>query len=202
MNAGRKRAFDKEEALDKATRLFWKNGYAGTSLADLTSTLGINKPSLYAAFGNKQQLFAAVLAHYRDQYGAPILYRLTDPADAPLKQRLKAYLFGIIDVVTGRKSPKGCLFVNSSCESGSVAIPSEISSSLQDMCMAREMELTNLLEGERLCGQLPENAQVHDIAGYLLAVMYGLSVLARRGKTKKELKAVAEIAVSALPDGG
>lgn len=202
MNAGRKRAFDKEEALDKAMRVFWENGFAGTSLADLTSALGINKPSLYAAFGNKEQLFATALEHYMDQYGSPNLRRLTDPPDAPLKGRLRAYLFGIIDVVTDCESPKGCLFVKSSCESGSAAIPSEITSLLQDMGLTNEMVLTDLLEAERLRGQLPEDAQVQDITGYLLSVMYGLSVLARCGKTKEALKAVADMAVSALPSEG
>jgi len=199
MNAGRKRAFDKEEALDKAMRVFWENGYTGTSLADLTSALGINKPSLYAAFGNKEQLFSTALEHYMNHHRAQKLPGLTDPPDAPLKERLRAYLFGVIDVVTDCESPKGCLFVKSSCESGSAAIPSEITSSLRDMGLANEMALTNLLEAERLRGQLPEDAQVQDIAGYLMSVMSGISVLARRGKTKKELKAVADIAVNAMP---
>jgi AcrR family transcriptional regulator len=202
MNAGRKRSFDKEEALDKAMRVFWENGYAGTSLAQLTSALGINKPSLYAAFGNKEQLFATAMEHYMDRYAAPALHQLTDPSDVPLKGRLRAYLFGIIDVISDCESPKGCMFVKSSCESGSVAIPGEIATSLQDMGMANEMALTNLLEAERLNGQLPEDIQVHDITSYLLSVTYGLTVLAQRGKTKEELMAVAEMAVSALPGIG
>jgi len=199
MNAGRKRSFDKEEALDTATRVFWENGYAGTSLAQLTSALGINKPSLYAAFGNKEQLFAAAMEHYMEQYAASALHHLTNSADAPLKGRLRGYLFGIIDVISDCESPKGCMFVKSSCEAGGVAIPGEITNSLQDMGMANEMALTNLLEAERLNGQLPEDTRVDDISAYLLSVTYGLTVLAQRGKTKEELKAVAEMAVSALP---
>jgi AcrR family transcriptional regulator len=199
MNAGRKRSFNKEEALDKAMRVFWENGYAGTSLAQLTAELGINKPSLYAAFGNKEQLFATAMDHYMDRYAAPNLHQLTDPPGAPLKSRLKAYLFGIIDVISDCDSPKGCMFVKSSCESGSVAIPDEIASNLEDMGMANEVALTNLLEAEQLNGGLPEDTRVHDITSYLLSITYGLTVLAGRGKLKEELRAVAEMAVSALP---
>lgn len=199
MNAGRKRAFDKEEALDKAMRVFWENGYAGTSLAQLTGALGINKPSLYAAFGNKEQLFATAMEHYMDRYAAPGLHQLTGSSAEPLKDRLKSYLFGIIDVISNCDSPKGCMFVKSSCESGGVATPDEITTSLQDMGMANEMALNNLLEAERLNGGLPEDTQVNKITTYLLSVTYGLTMLAQRGKTKAELMAVADMAVSTLP---
>jgi AcrR family transcriptional regulator len=202
MNAGRKRAFDKDEALDKAMRVFWENGYAGTSLAQLTSALAINKPSLYAAFGNKEQLFATAMEHYIDRYAAPNFHQLTGSSDKPLKDRLKTYLFGIIDVISDCESPKGCMFVKSSCESGGVATPDEIASSLQDKGIADETALSSLLEAARLNGQLPEDTQVNDITSYLLSVAYGLSVLAQRGKTKEELRTVADMAISALPGDG
>ena len=202
MNAGRKRSFCKEQALDKAMHVFWENGYAGTSVAHITTALGINKPSLYAAFGNKEQLFATAMEHYMDEYAAQILDRLTNPPDAPLKERLNSYLSGIIDVIYDCESPRGCMFVKSSCESGSVAIPDEIRSSLKDMGLANEMALSELLEAEKLSGQLPEDTQVQVITGYLLSVTYGMTVLAGRGQTKEELKAVAEMAVGLLPGIG
>ena len=140
--------------------VFWENGYAGTSVAHLTAALGINKPSLYAAFGNKEQLFATAMDHYMDEYAEHILCRLTNPPDAPLKERLKSYLLGIIDVICDGESPKGCMFVKSSCESDSVAIPDEIRSSLKDMGLASEMALANLLEAEKLRGQLPAHVSM------------------------------------------
>ena len=91
------------------------------------------------------------------------------------------------------------MFVKSSCESGGVATPDEITTSLQDMGMANEMALNNLLEAERLNGGLPEDTQVNEITTYLLSVTYGLTMLAQRGKTKAELMAVADMAVSTLP---
>ena len=68
MVAGRPRKFDKEHALEAAMLVFWRNGYSGTSLADLTNAMAINKPSMYAAFGNKEQLFKASLEQYINQY--------------------------------------------------------------------------------------------------------------------------------------
>jgi TetR/AcrR family transcriptional regulator, copper-responsive repressor len=199
MNAGRKRAFDKTEALDKAMRVFWENGYAGTSMSDLTAALGINKPSLYAAFGNKEQLFEAAMQHYMAHYGTPLQQRLTTPPDTPLPERLRCYLHGIIDLVTDKESPKGCLFVKSSCESGGAALPEEINRSLQEMGLASERFLLERLESEQRHGQLPGNARLQDLAAYLMSVIYGLSVMARRGKTKPELEAVVETAIRALP---
>ena len=202
MNAGRKRSFCKEEALDKAMRVFWENGYAGTSVAQLTSELGINKPSLYAAFGNKEQLFSTAMEHYAAKYAALNVDRLTHPQDAPLKERLLAYFTGIIDLICDCDSPKGCMFVQSSCESGSVAVPNAVESSLEDMGLANEAVLSTTLETEKLRGGLPEDTNVQDITGYLLSVSYGLSVLAKRGKTRQELRAVAEMAVNSLPGSG
>ena len=201
MNAGRKRAFDKEEALDKAMRVFWASGYAGTTLSDLTAALGINRPSLYAAFGNKEQLFNASVEHYMARYGAPNWRRLTEPPDAPLENRLKAYLYSIVDLVTAADSPHGCLFVKSSCESGGTAMPEDTTAVLQDMGQESEKALVNFLKAEKLRGELSRDARVKDIAGYLLSVMYGLSVLAKREKSKKELRAVVDTAMQALRTG-
>ncbi len=198
MNAGRKRSFCKEEALDKAMRVFWENGYAGTSVAHLTSALGINKPSLYAAFGNKEQLFATAMEHYMHDYAAQNMELLTNPPDAPLRERLGAYFSGIIDVICDCESPKGCMFVKSSCESGGVGVPAEIESSLTEMAQANEMALSRLFEAEIQSGSLPEDTRVQDLTGYLLSMTYGLTIMARRGKTKEELTAVADMAVSTL----
>jgi AcrR family transcriptional regulator len=70
MPGGRPRAFDADAALDRALEVFWRQGYEGTALSDLTEAMGINRPSLYAAFGNKEALFAKVLDRYTDGPGA------------------------------------------------------------------------------------------------------------------------------------
>ncbi|MBT2990416.1 MAG: TetR/AcrR family transcriptional regulator [Candidatus Thiodiazotropha sp. (ex Ctena orbiculata)] len=199
MTAGRKRAFDKTEALDKAMRVFWENGYSATSVSDLTEVLGINKPSLYAAFGNKEQLFATALEHYMSHYGAPLMERLTQPEDAPLADRIRAYMLGIIDLVNSKESPKGCLFVKSSCEAGGSALPEDVSQSLRVMRQVNEKRLTRVLETERKRGLLPATAKPRDIAEYLVSVLYGLSVLSKQGKSRSELIRIVDIAINALP---
>ncbi|MES9946175.1 MAG: TetR/AcrR family transcriptional regulator [Candidatus Thiodiazotropha sp.] len=199
MSAGRKRTFDKSDALDKAMRVFWRNGYSGTSVTDLTEALGINKPSLYAAFGNKEQLFGAALEHYSSHYGAPILERLTEPPEAPVTERIRAYMLGITDLVSNKALPKGCFIVKSNCEAGGSAIPDEISLSLHSMRSAHQQALRKVVETEQKRGLLQQTDKAGDIAEYLLSVLYGISVLARQGKSRKELLKVVDIAINALP---
>ncbi|MEW8028471.1 MAG: TetR/AcrR family transcriptional regulator [Candidatus Thiodiazotropha sp.] len=199
MKAGRKRAFVKSDALDKAMRVFWENGYSGTSVSDLTEVLGINKPSLYAAFGNKEQLFATALEHYMSHYGAPLMERLTNPAETPFAERVRAYMLGIIDLINGNDSPKGCLFVKSCCEAGSSAMPENISLSLQEMRQVNALLLTKAVQAEQKRGHLHKTTKPRDIAEYLLSVLYGLSVLARQGKSHRELVRIVDIAIKALP---
>ncbi|MES9990853.1 MAG: TetR/AcrR family transcriptional regulator [Candidatus Thiodiazotropha sp.] len=199
MGAGRKRTFDKSDALDKAMRVFWRNGYSATSVTDLTEALGINKPSLYAAFGNKEQLFGAALEHYTSHYGAPILQRLTEPAEAPVSERIKAYMLGITDLVSNKATPKGCFIVKSNCEAGGGDIPDDISLLLQTMRSAHQQTLRKVIATEQERGLLAQTEKPGDIAEYLLSVLYGISVLARQGKSRKELHKVVDIAISALP---
>jgi AcrR family transcriptional regulator len=199
MSAGRKRTFDKSDALDKAMRVFWENGYNATSVTDLTEALGINKPSLYAAFGNKEQLFTTALDHYMSHYGAPLFERLTEPEDTPFAERVRTYMIGIIDLINSKESPKGCLFVKSCCEAGSSAIPEDVALSLQDMRQVNEKLLTKAVAAEQKRGLLSQTSKPRDIAEYLLTVLYGLSVLAKQGKSRNELIRVVDIAVKALP---
>lgn len=199
MKAGRKRTFDKTVALDNATRVFWENGYSGTSLADLTTVLGINKPSLYAAFGNKEQLFAQALDHYLKHYRAPTLESLTKPAKVPLRERLQRFLYAVIDVVANPDTPQGCMFIKSCCESGGAAIPPTLNDSLQEIGLGYETVLTELLEAERQNGQLAPDADVALIAGYLMSVMAGLSVQARNGKPKQAMQDIVDMVVESVP---
>ncbi len=202
MNAGRKRTFDKQEALDKATRVFWENGYAGTSLTDLTAAIGINKPSLYAAFGNKEQLFASSIEHYMSTYGMPALGSFCDSITPSFKERLRGYLYALIDAHTNSETPIGCFFVNCHCEASSVAFPDGVSTALQEMGVASEIFLATMLEAEIERASLVVDTPVIELSRYLQLVMYGLAVQAKSGKTNKELKKVAKIAVRTFPISG
>lgn len=201
MNAGRKRSFDTDQALDAAMRVFWENGYAGTSMTQLTEALGINKPSLYAAFGNKERLFASALQRYQEKFSSPNFEYLADLSDQPFTDRLEAFLFGIIDTIAAPGSPGGCLLVKGSCESGGSAVPPSAAASLEHLCTANEQALVALLEHEQEHGNLPRDVSPGELAAYLQSVMYGLSVLAKQGKGPAELRKVALVAIRQLGRG-
>ncbi len=202
MSAGRKRAFDRQQALDQAMHVFWANGFAGTSLSDLTAALGINKPSLYAAFGNKEQLFNAAVAHYMSDYGLPKLRGRLESANEPLQERIRAYLYGVVDLVTDSGSPRGCLFVRSACEAGGTAVPQDVSATIRRMGQESEAALVDMLKVEQRRGNLSEDVCADDTARFIMSIIYGLAVLAKNGDSKISLRAVADVAVDAVPVPG
>src|SRR5262245_61314448 len=123
---GRPRAFNAERALDRALFVFWRKGYEGTSLDDLTRAMRINRPSMYAAFGNKQQLFRKVLHHY---VHGPARY-VRESLAAPTARKVVERLFeGLIELLTDPKHPHGCLLVQGalSCGEDADCIRSELS---------------------------------------------------------------------------
>ena len=117
---GRPRAFDRDKALDQALHLFWEKGYEGTSIADLTGAMGINPPSLYAAFGNKEALFRAALDRYenfRDQI-------MEEAFAAPTaREAMTRLLEGTADRLSDKDKPKGCLMVQGALSCGEAADP-------------------------------------------------------------------------------
>src|SRR5205809_5912885 len=106
---GRPREFDPERALDRALKVFWKRGYEGASLPDLTRAMGINRPSLYAAFGNKASLFRLALDRYERGPGAYVCAALAATTAREVAEKL---LFGAADMRADRRNPRGCLMVN------------------------------------------------------------------------------------------
>src|SRR5687768_6804800 len=101
---GRPLAFDQDKALDQALHLFWAHGYEGTSMAELTETLAINKPSIYAAFGNKETLFRKALAKYMD---GPVAYVTAALQEATAKRVATTLLNNAVEVMTKPDSPSG-----------------------------------------------------------------------------------------------
>src|ERR1700740_2686669 len=105
---GRARSFDKQKALDAALRVFWRKGYEGASLADLTSAMGIEKPSMYAAFGDKEQLFRVVRDHYEKGQANVALAALEEPTARKVVERLMRVS---ADAGADPHTPRGCLYV-------------------------------------------------------------------------------------------
>ncbi|GAD89633.1 putative TetR family transcriptional regulator [Vibrio halioticoli NBRC 102217] len=194
--AGRKRSFDRDIALDKAMRIFWNNGYAATSVANLTSELGINTPSLYAAFGNKEQLFKEVVAHYIKQYSEPCYRHITEPSDAHFIERLRACFYELIQKFSDADTPLGCLLVKSVNEYDSVAFPEEATVYIKQFGLKTKNLLTTLIESE---GVITETATAELQAKYLLSVVYGLSTQVRAGESQQVAESVMDYAINTIP---
>lgn len=198
MKAGRKRAFDKEVVLDKAMRLFWANGYSGTSVANLSSELGLNTSSLYGTFVNKEQLFKDALAHYQKQYVDVNYSHLVAPSNATLKERLQVCFYGLIELFASDETPRGCLLVKSLNESDSVAFPEDAVVYMQKLGTEIQQILTDLFSSGIAKTDMPQGQTAEKQANYLLSVSYGLAVQAKAGLVEEELKSTMDHALNSI----
>jgi AcrR family transcriptional regulator len=188
MAIGRPREFDIEQALDRAMELFWRKGYEGTSLADLTETLGITRPSLYAAFGNKEALFRTVLKRYE----AKIVTYRPKALNAPTAQTVaRELLVGAANLFGDKSRPAGCLGVQGALACGEEADP--IRRELIANRTAGERAIRQRLKRAKAEGDLPADSNPASLARYLSAVLYGMAVLAAGGASRKDLLQVAEM---------
>ena len=190
---GRPRAFDPDAALDVAMRLFWQKGYEGTSLADLTEAMGINRPSLYAAFGNKEALFRKAFARYVEAATCPTRIEAKTAREA-----VAVFLMGAAG--GGCHSERaGCMLVTTGLAGGE-----ESDAIRQELCVARnqivEAWTTRLAAGEAAGERLP--APPAALARYVMAVSNGMSVLARSGATSEALRQVVDVAMRVWPVEG
>ncbi|GAA0821742.1 TetR/AcrR family transcriptional regulator [Colwellia asteriadis] len=194
MSSGRQRSFCKKAALEKAMIVFWCNGYSGTSLADLTEAMGINKSSLYAAFGNKEALFNQVLDFYLELHGSSHSRHLFEQQHT-LQERLKNYLSSIARMLTDANLPKGCLICSSTSELAGSCLP-EKSSQIIAMINRKTVDfLTEFLKNEQKEQHLTADCDINKIANYLLTLQFGLAVSARNGSELAELLAVIDRAI-------
>ncbi|WP_020167360.1 MULTISPECIES: TetR/AcrR family transcriptional regulator [Methylotenera] len=187
---GRPLAFNQDNALEAAMLLFWAHGYEGTSMAELTNTLGINKPSIYAAFGNKEELFRKAIARY---IAGPVAF-VTEVINAPTAyQVVEKFLKQAVEFFSDQSTPNGCLIVQAAltCGQGSSVIQ-------QELVVYRkrfEMAFVARFELAKAQGDLPQDADANALAKYLATIHQGLSVQATSGATKQELLAVVGIAL-------
>jgi AcrR family transcriptional regulator len=190
---GRPRAFDIHRALDRALSVFWEKGYEGTSLSDLTKAIGINRPSLYAAFGNKESLFRKALDRY-EKTVAFVLDAINEPTARRFAERL---LHSAADMVTNPHNPPGCLTVRGALASGEEADPIRLELALRRS--EGEASIRKRLDRAKREGDLPPHASPADLARYLATVYQGMSVQAAGGATREQLRRVAKIALRAWP---
>jgi AcrR family transcriptional regulator len=194
MTAGRHRSFDKDNALEKAMLVFWKNGYPGTSLTDLTNVMGINKSSLYAAFGNKEQLFSQAIDFYLNKHGAIHLNELFK-TELNLKTRVENYLLSIANMLINPDLPKGCLICLSTVEIAGACLPENSAKNIGDINQQTILTLTDFFEKEQKAGNLIDQHSPNTVANYLLTLQFGLAVSARNGGNIGELKEVINFSI-------
>jgi AcrR family transcriptional regulator len=192
--SGRPREFDADKALDRALKVFWRKGYEGASLPDLTKAMGINRPSLYAAFGNKEALFRKAMERYIEGPAGHVAEALREPNARAVVERL---LRGSIDLVTDPRNPRGCFMVQGALACGDTAARVR-----REMVKRRDAGVAALRERfERAVaeGDLPSDANPADLARFVATLMHGLAVQAAGGATREELKRVAKIALKSWP---
>jgi AcrR family transcriptional regulator len=193
---GRPRGFDADEALERAMVTFWELGYEGASLSALTKAMDISATSLYAAFGNKEDLFLQVLQRYERGPGAYVRESVTAPTALGVA---RAYLEGAVAAGTQPGRPAGCLGVRAALAVGATG------QDVQDVMTAwRAQSRTNLRDRFRRAadeGDLPPDADADVIARYLTTVGDGISVQATSGASPAELQRVVDTALRHWPPG-
>ncbi len=192
---GRPREFDMGKALDEAMEVFWRHGYEGATIAELTCAMGINPPSLYAAFGSKEGLLKAALERYSQKRKECMADVLEAPTAREVVERL---LLKLADLQTDPANPPGCLLVAGglACGAGSENIPFELAAHRAQS----EDELRKRFIRAREEGDLAEDSDPAALARYLSAVIAGLGVLASAGATRAQLREVAMVAVKAFDE--
>jgi AcrR family transcriptional regulator len=177
-----------------ALRVFWENGYEGASVSELTRAMGINRPSLYANFGDKESLFRRALDRYRDGPQAYVREALRESTGRGAMEKL---LQGAVESFTNPRNPQGCLLVQ-----GALACGVKAESVRRELSLRRaagETGINKRLRRAQADGELPSRVNAADLARFYVTVLRGLGVEAVGGASRAELMRVAETALRAWP---
>jgi AcrR family transcriptional regulator len=191
---GRPRGFNPDTALDQALQVFWRQGFEGTSLTDLTGAMGINRPSLYATFGNKDALFRKCLARYAS---GPASYARAALAEPTARKVVEKLLLSATCDQAKPGTPRGCLAVQAALACGK-----ESAGIQRDLSAFREAGVAAIRERfvrAKRKGDLPADSKPADLARYVSTVIHGLAVQSAGGATPAELRRVAKLALKSWP---
>ncbi len=191
---GRPLSFDRDAALEQAMLTFWRHGYETTSIVDLTTAMGVTAPSLYAAFGDKKRLFLEAAHRYAGDPEA--MARAID--DAPTAyDAARRMLTVAATAYTGDTTPKGCLLASATA-SGSAA-SADVQRAIADIRQRIAAQLRARIECDISAEVLPPWTDAAALAGMVMAVMQGMSVLARDGMPQPALLAIVKHTLQAWP---
>jgi AcrR family transcriptional regulator len=191
---GRPRSFNEEKALDRAMHVFWRKGFEGSSLNDLTAAMGIQPASLYRAFGNKRALFEKALARYlagpvafvHDALGEPTAYTVADR----ILRRTAEFL-------TEGRSRHGCMTIQAALAGGAESEP--IRRKLIALRVKGQDDLRQRFERAKSEGDLPSHADAADLASFVTAVYQGMTVQAINGASREDLLRLSDTALRIWP---
>nr|WP_062336569.1 TetR/AcrR family transcriptional regulator [Herbidospora sakaeratensis] len=190
MSIGRPRAFDEEAVLDRAAEVFWRHGYDGASLSELTRAMGINRPSLYATFGSKEELFRRAFARYHETKVANARAALDQPT---AYAAIEVFLRSSADALTTGDHPPGCLSIQ-----GGLACSPENAHVAEVLATGRADTEAALEERLSRADDLPDGMDVRALARFVMTLSEGHAVHAAAGASRDDLQASVDIAMRAL----
>jgi AcrR family transcriptional regulator len=185
--SGRKREFDYELALNAAMNVFWQKGYSGTSMSDLIEKMNINKPSMYRAFGNKEDLFIKATERYLETKMKPHMALLLEKGGT-LKGRFKQHMMSIVDMQCSNSNAKGCYLILCQSELIGGGIPMQAELLLKDAETIPTTCYADIFSNdpEAILLGLSHNAQSNSLCLYTM--LKGTAAMARSGALRSELE--------------
>ncbi len=193
---GRPREFCVDEALASALKVFWRKGYEGASLSDLTEAMGVTRPSLYCAFGNKEELFKKALDLYEREKLAFIDQALAKPT---AYEAVEFLLMKGADAHADPETP-GCMGVNSVLTCGGIA-----SESVRQELVARrfglETKLRDRFDKAKADGDIRKDVDTQALTSYVMALAQGMALQASSGMSLADMRGVVKMALQAWPCG-
>ena len=191
---GRPLSFNREAALHQAMLLFWQHGYEATSLSDLTAAMGVTPPSIYAAFGDKKRLFLEAVGRY---LSGPVTSDPVTGAAGTAEEEVRGLLRAAVTGFTGVDTPPGCLLASSAISCSAAA--SDVRDELAAIRRGIEVRLKDRIALAVGAGELAVETDAEAWAGHVMAVIQGMSTLARDGAPREKLMRVAATAMLAWP---
>ena len=192
---GRPLSFDPEAALEQAMLLFWRHGFEATSLSDLTRAMGVTAPSIYAVFGDKKGLFRAAVRRYASR--SPVTAEQFIAEAATARDAARGLLEGAAVAFTGADTPPGCLLATATIACSAAA--ADVQEDLAAIRRGIEHRLHDRISQAVAAGEMPAKTDAEALAGHVMAVIQGLSTLARDGAPREKLMRIAAAAMTAFP---